>query len=191
MRFRGRRSGTSSLGLLWTRRLIVASFCALTLVAGSRAWACVPQPNVLVQPRSSGPTGTHVQVVGENFGGSPLEVRWNAVDGDLLAKTKGPSFTADVVVPAKASEGLYTLLVVARGTQGEVVDTARAAFQVTGKTASRTSTAASGSRKSAEPDKSSSSSSPIGPMLAGAAIATAAGLAGALTANSRRRNKER
>ncbi|HSH60049.1 MAG TPA: hypothetical protein VK988_10490, partial [Acidimicrobiales bacterium] len=93
------------------------------------AWACVPQPAVLVQPRSSGAAGTEVTVIGRGFGDSRAEIRWNAFDGELLGALPGPDFTTDVTIP-QAPTGLYTLVVIVRGPDGAVANTVRAPFEV-------------------------------------------------------------
>lgn len=163
--------------------LVLLPLLAAVLVTAGRAGACVPQPNILVQPRASGPAGTEVEVKGENFGAASAEVRWNAVDGTLLAKANGPSFAAHVVVPADVAPGLYTLVVLLRGPQAELVDAVRSPFEVTGTAVPATTPA----RAATEPSTPGSSSSPVGAGLTGAAIALVAGLAGTRVGRSRER----
>lgn len=138
--------------------------------------ACVPQPAVLVHPRGSGPTGGNVEVRGENFGSSTAEVRWNGVDGRLLGKGTGPSFTVPITIP-DAAEGLYTLVVVLRGAQGEVLDTTRAPFQVTNQSSSSSTPLVPPPQASTA---GSSSSGDAGSMALGAGIAMVAGAGGAV-----------
>ena len=148
-------------------------------IGGAQALACVPMPYVLVQPRASGPPGTTVDVVGSNFETEVTEVRWNALDGALLAKASGPSFSASITIPDDP-EGLYTVLAVSRGAQGEVLDVARTPFAVT--------SASPGAQEAAAPIQSPaepSSPSPVPPMLVGAGLVAVAGAGGALVARRR------
>lgn len=149
---------------------------------GAQASACVPQPYILVQPRSSGPPGTNVDVVGNTFEAEVVEVRWNMLDGALLAQASGPSFLASITIPDDP-EGLYTLLAISRGAQGEIVDVARTAFSVTS-TGPGNEEAPPPVQSPAEP----SSSSPVLPMLVGAGLVAVAGTGGALLARRRPAN---
>lgn len=101
------------------------------MVAAASAWACVPYPYVFVEPRASAPPGTEVTVSGSGFGADSLEVRWRAIDGALLVKANGPTFSVPVTVPDEPP-GLYTLLVVSRGRGGEVLGATSTVFDVTG-----------------------------------------------------------
>lgn len=167
-----------------TRLAAAASlFTAFTVtLLITRAFACVPQPNILVQPSASGPSGTHVDVVGENFGPGGTEVRWNAVDGPLLGKADGPSFSKSIVIPDVAA-GLYTLLAVLRGGQGEVLDAVRAPFQVTAPETQPNTVRRPPVKASAQAD---SSSDTVPAMAAGAGIALFAAFSGAAVARARR-----
>jgi hypothetical protein len=154
--------------------LVVVVVVLLTLAgAGARAVACVPQPYILVQPRASGPPGATVDVVGANFEMDEAELRWNALDGVLLAKASGRSFSTSVTIPDEP-EGLYALLAISRGAQGEIFEVARTPFSVTstGRDAKETSTSPT----------ESGSSSPVLPMLAGAGLVVLAGAGGAAIA---------
>lgn len=64
------------------------------------------------------------------FDPGKAEIRWNAVDGELLASPNGPDFSVPVVIP-RTAEGLYYLVVVARSPGGEIGNTAAVAFHVT------------------------------------------------------------
>ncbi len=113
------------------RSVAAYGFFGVVLGAASLASACVPQPNlVVVQPRSSGPSGTEVTVEGVGLDPSPTEIRWNSVEGPLLGEAVGPSFSVPVTIP-EASPGLYTVVVVSRQSDGGIGNTGTAAFQIT------------------------------------------------------------
>lgn len=110
---------------------VVAALAATVWAATGLAWACVPQAElVTVQPRSSGPAGTAVTVAALGFDPGRAEVRWNAVDGEMLATAEGPEFSVPVTIP-RAPEGLYHLIVLARAPGGEIGNTSTVSFQVT------------------------------------------------------------
>lgn len=176
MSLRSARSGSA----LRTAVAATVGVVVATVGVAAVAWACVPQPYLVVQPRASGAVGDEVEVVGENFDPGPVEVRWNALDGELLGKAAGPSFAAKVIVPEDEA-GLYSLLAISRGPQGQVVGIARVAFSLTGAEpgvapAGDASGAGAGGSGSGTGD---SSSSPIAPMAFGAALVAAGGAAGA------------
>lgn len=147
--------------------------------AGSVAWACVPQPYIVVQPRASGPVGAQVQVVGDNFERSTAELRWNGLDGQLLGKANGPTFSLNVTIPNHEA-GLYSLLAISRGAQGEVGSIARAAFSVTG--IDEPVAEEGGATSEARGQEERSSSSPVPAMVVGGALVVAGGAAGAAMA---------
>jgi len=159
---------------------------AAATATGSVAWGCVPQPYIVVQPRASGPAGAQVEVIGDNFEGGAVEIRWNRLDGDLLGKANGPTFSVTVTIPDQ-TEGLYSLLAISRGAQGEVGSIARAAFSVTG--VGQQVVAEERPPSDLPRQDEGSSSSPIPAMLAGGALVAAGGGAGAAAArfSSRRR----
>jgi hypothetical protein len=133
----------------------IAAAVAVVLLAGTgRAWACVPQPGIVVQPRSSAPAGSQVTVTGQAFGDSRVEIRWNATDGELLGAVPGPNFTADIAIP-QAPPGLYTLIAIMREPDGAVANTARAPFQVLEAGAPEMSAAAPQDRAQTSPVPSS------------------------------------
>lgn len=166
------RRGRPLRGLLGIAVLLGGAATA----AGSLASACVPQPYIVVQPRASGPAGTQVEVVGDNFEGVAVEIRWNRLDGELLGKANGPAFSLTVTIPDQA-EGLYSLLAVSRGAQGEVGSIARAAFSLTGVNQPVIDEDPPASDVAGEEE--GSSSSPIPAMLVGGALVAAGGGAGA------------
>lgn len=117
----------------WVARGFGAAGVAMALVvhAVALAWACVPQPLLVVlQPRASGPAGTAVQVQVIGFDRGAVEVRWNAADGPELARSTGPDFTADIVIP-DAAPGLYSVVVLARQAGGGIGNAVTSAFHVT------------------------------------------------------------
>lgn len=122
---RGGNAGGGPVALAVTAVVVVA----LALLSAGGAWACVPQPLITLTPMASGPPGTEVTVNGYAINGQ-AEVRWNALDGPLLADALGPVFSVPIVVP-EAEEGLYGLIVLERADDGSLGSTARAAFEVT------------------------------------------------------------
>lgn len=107
----------------------VAGVLGAVLAWAGLGWACVPQPFVYVQPKESGPAGTQVTVHGQDFSPNRAEVRWNSLDGPLLAATDGPSFEVAASIP-QAPAGLYTVIVVSRAPSGAIAGVGRASFQV-------------------------------------------------------------
>lgn len=164
-------------------RLLAGVLTALAAaVVGPAAWACVPQPYLLVEPRSSGPPGTKVEVVGTNFEAGPPEIRWNGIDGTLLGKASSPQFSLTVAIPDD-DEGLYALVAVSRGPQGQVTGVTRAAFAVTRTKSATTRTTSSPRARSTD----RSSSSPVPAMLLGATLTAAGGAGGAALTRRRLR----
>ncbi len=106
---------------------------AAVFAATASAWACVPIPIVTLQPSSSGPPGTLVTVRGTYFlERGTIDIRWNEVDGPVLATTEGMEFSTEVRIP-DAPAGLYTIVVLSRRADGSLNDTkAAVVFQVTG-----------------------------------------------------------
>lgn len=113
--------------------LVVSAVAALLLGIGSAAWACIPQPRlVVVAPQASGPAGSQVSVQGIGFDSPPArtEVRWNTADGPVLGRAETADFTMTVTVP-QAEPGSYGVLVLSRGADGVLGNTGRATFEVT------------------------------------------------------------
>jgi len=109
---------------------IVAMLAAMAVLsAASLALACTGQTRILSITPQAGPPGTAVTLKGEAIvPGTPVEVRWNGLNGPGLANaTAGPggTFSAVVNVP-EAAPGVYYLVVSA----GETA-VARNAFEVT------------------------------------------------------------
>lgn len=113
------------------KSLAIAFFApvALALLVTSTAWACFPFPMVTVAPHASGPSGHEVTVKGVDLGEGTVEVRWNAMDGLLMATASGPNFNLPVRIP-EAVDGLYTLVVLTRGPDDGVRVKAAAQFEV-------------------------------------------------------------
>ena len=116
------------------------SVVAVTLVAVvSTAWACSPSASIGVQP-NSGPAASVATVAGQGFlAGKPVEIRWNSVSGPVLAERTGPTFSAQVSVPATAP-GYYYFVALARNDDGTIGGKSSAVFQVTAPTETSTTT---------------------------------------------------
>lgn len=108
---------------------------AAVLILGwitSAAWACVPQPRlVVITPQASGPAGSQVTVQGIGFDPAPsrTEIRWNTAEGAVLGRAESADFSVTVTVP-EAAPGSYGVLVLSRGADGVLGNTARASFEV-------------------------------------------------------------
>lgn len=162
------------------RALAAAASGALIItVATASAWACVPYPYVFVEPRASAPAGTEVTVSGSGFGADSLEVRWRAIDGALLVKAAGPTFSVPVIVPDEPP-GLYTLLVVSRGRGGEVLGATPTVFDVTGPTRADATIPPTPTTAPATAPSSIARIDPLGATALGAALFGAGVAAGVL-----------
>jgi len=107
----------------------LATLGLLVALAGtSVAWACVPQPMVLVQPQASAKPGSQVTVRGLNFA-RQAEIRFNGIEGPRLATASGEQFFVKLRVP-KAPSGLYTLVALTRDQSGGVSSTASTPLQI-------------------------------------------------------------
>ncbi|MDQ6948420.1 MAG: hypothetical protein M3256_19720 [Actinomycetota bacterium] len=147
-------------------------------------WACVPQPVVSLSPSSFGPAGSQVTIQGLRFGGGPVEVRWNGLDGQRLGDTGGTQFSLPVTIPA-APEGLYVLTVLSRGNDGVVADNAVVPFQVVDPGALSKGPSASATPIRRSTTGVSSATTTILLVLATALGIVGGGTAGALTAHRR------
>lgn len=99
--------------------VVVAVVFSIGIVGASAGGACVPQPLVLVEPRPGLVAGNRVTVDGFRFASGPVEVRWTALDGPLLASTNGPSFTVEVDIP-RVEPGMYSIVALSRTVDGSV-----------------------------------------------------------------------
>lgn len=95
----------------------------------SLAWACTAQLGFRVEPGGA-VAGAAVAAKGDNATG-PVEIRWNSVDGALLAKadvTSGGTYAAGFTVP-DAAPGVYTVVALSHGNDGRVTKS-ESAFRV-------------------------------------------------------------
>lgn len=83
------------------------------IVAAAAAWACVSGPAVNLSTINAKP-GTEVSVTGTNWSKSdPVTVRWNALDGPVLATFAKPdsgNISGTITVPADAKAANYVLI---------------------------------------------------------------------------------
>lgn len=92
--------------------LLMVALSGLLLVGAAVAWACTPSAEIRVNP-SNAPADGRVTVSGASFpDGGPVEIRWNAVDGPLLAEAKGSHFSTEVTIPQSAEQGTYTIVAI-------------------------------------------------------------------------------
>lgn len=126
----------SSLADWWgcrVRRRVGPAVLVIAVLLGigaGGAAACVPQPKLVVlHPQSSGPAGAQVTVEVVGLDPGPAEVRWNGIDGELLAQATGPDFSVPVEIP-EAEDGLYNVVVLSRHPSGALGNTAVVSFLV-------------------------------------------------------------
>jgi hypothetical protein len=107
------------------RRWAIGGLSAVgaVLLAGAAAWACVSGPNINLSTVNAKP-GQEVNVNGTNFTKSdPVQVRWNALDGPVLAQLEPPksgAVTGTVTVPADAKAGNYVLIFTQTSSDGKL-----------------------------------------------------------------------
>ena len=101
---------------MFVRRFTAGALAgAATLaVAGSAAWACVSGPVVNLSTVSAKP-GDQVTLTGTGFRqADPVQVRWNALDGPILAELAKPenqTISATFSVPPGTAPGSYVVIV--------------------------------------------------------------------------------
>lgn len=156
--------------------LAAGGLTALTIWAAA-AWACLPFPLVSIEPSGSGPAATEITVNGIDFGSGPTEVRWNGLNGPQLGTGEGPEFSTQVKVP-DVPAGLYTVVVVVRGGDGEVVRKAAAPFQVTGPGSEGTQPAGESFERDGDDDESLPLAQIAGFGLSGLGLAALCGILG-------------
>lgn len=101
---------------MYARRIIAGAFASIAVlgIAASAAWACVSGPVVNLSTVTAKP-GEEVTLTGTGFRqADPVQVRWNALDGPIvaeLAKPDNQTITANFAVPAGTAPGSYVLIV--------------------------------------------------------------------------------
>jgi hypothetical protein len=93
------------------------------LLAGATAWACVSGPSVTLSTVNARP-GQEITVTGTNFTRpDPVTVRWNALDGPVVATFDPPRSGAiggTVVVPEGTAPGNYVLIFTQSSADGKL-----------------------------------------------------------------------
>ena len=99
------------------------SAVAAVLLVSATAWACVSGPAVNLSTVNAKP-GQEIQVTGTNFQKpDPVTVRWNALDGPVVATLPAPNSGAvggAFTVPADAKPGNYVLIVTQSSADGKL-----------------------------------------------------------------------
>lgn len=129
--------------------LALCAGIALLLGGSSLAWACTPTARITLDP-TEGRAGSQVLVTGEDFGPT-VQIHWDSVDGPVLERTTGPSFSVWVTVP-DAEPDVYTF--VATSTVDGTAYKASAAFEVIGQPARDAGDSPSGGESSSDPPAS-------------------------------------
>lgn len=108
------------------RRAAIGGFgiAGAVLLATTTAWACVSGPAVSLSTVNAKP-GQEVQLTGTGFRQpDPATVRWNALDGAVLATFAGPDSSRNVggpfTVPADAKAGNYVVVVTQSNAEGKL-----------------------------------------------------------------------
>lgn len=90
-----------------------AASIAVLVAAASTAWACVSGPAVNLSTIQAKP-GDEITLTGTGFRlAEPVDIRWNALDGPILATTAEPEdrmVSATFTVPAGATPGNYVVV---------------------------------------------------------------------------------
>ncbi|HJT78722.1 MAG TPA: hypothetical protein VJ739_16075, partial [Gemmataceae bacterium] len=95
------------------------------LVAAAAAWACVSGPAINLSTVNAKP-GQEISVTGTNFSSSnrdPVQVRWNALDGPVIADLGAPSsgsLNGKFTVPADAKPGNYVVIFLQGSADGKL-----------------------------------------------------------------------
>ena len=121
-------------------RRVAAAAAVMTVVGtalASLAWACTAWTGMYPLSEPMGPPGTKVTVRGTSPIGGPVQVRWDGLQGPVMATVQAPPasgghdsggvFSTQVVIP-KAAPGVHYVVVDA-GKGGW----SRAAFKIPGK----------------------------------------------------------
>jgi hypothetical protein len=112
---------------------------AIAVLLASAAYACVPQPVILIAGPGAGIPGDRLTVRGLRWGGA-AELRWNAIDGPLLGAVSGADFVTEITIPP-AAPGMYVIVVMTRGQDGSVGSIASAPVVVSGTSVASTAKA--------------------------------------------------
>ena len=94
------RRGAAAVGVL----------ISAILVAGATAWACISVASLSVSPAQAQP-GQQVEVKGEGYNTKPVDLRFNGLDGPVLATVtaQGGAIKATVTIPQDAKPGNYVV----------------------------------------------------------------------------------
>lgn len=92
-------------------RIVVAALGVVVVAGGAFAWACTQNANVSAFPKS-GVGGSTAVIDGAGFTAGPVELRWDAINGQLLAVAQGPKFLTEVTIPKGAELGLHNIVAV-------------------------------------------------------------------------------
>ena len=101
---------------MYARRFAAGAVASIAVlgIAASTAWACVSGPVVNLSTVSAKP-GEQVTLTGTGFRqADPVQVRWNALDGPIVAEVAKPdnqTVTANFAVPAATAPGSYVVIV--------------------------------------------------------------------------------
>lgn len=101
---------------MYARRFAAGAFASIAVlgIAASAAWACVSGPVVNLSTVTAKP-GEEVTVTGTGFRqADPVQVRWNALDGPIvaeMAKPESQTINATFTVPAGTTPGNYVVIV--------------------------------------------------------------------------------
>ena len=102
---------------MYARRIAAGALVSIAVlgIAASAAWACVSGPVVNLSTVTAKP-GEQVTVTGTGFRqADPVQVRWNALDGPIVAQLAKPesnqTITANFMVPPGTAPGSYVVIV--------------------------------------------------------------------------------
>ena len=99
------------------------SAVGVVLIATATAWACVSGPAVNLSTVNAKP-GQEIQLTGTNFQKpDPVTVRWNALDGPIVATLPAPSsgnIGGAFTVPTDAKPGNVVLIVTQSSADGKL-----------------------------------------------------------------------
>jgi hypothetical protein len=123
---------------LHTRRIAAGALggAAALVIAASAAWACVSGPVVNLSTVTAKP-GDQVTLTGTGFRqADPIQVRWNALDGPVVAQVAKPgsdqTVTANFMVPPGTVPGSYVVIVSQTRDNKPTLSPVRAVLNVVG-----------------------------------------------------------